>query len=123
MTSKKVLIVDDSRTMRNHLAGFLTIHGYVVVEAEDGLDALQKLRDNTDVAVIIADINMPRMNGIDMLIAIKNEPGLPTCPIVMLTTETNTEMIAKARSHGARGWIVKPVEEQQLLTIVTHLTK
>ena len=117
------MIVDDSRTMRVHISGILKSHGYVVLEADDGLDGLAVLRVNRDVATIIADINMPRMDGIEMLAAINNDPSLSNCPIIMLTTETNTELITKVRSLGARGWIVKPVDEQQLIMLVRNQTR
>lgn len=116
---KKVLIVDDSRTIRQQVSFTLSKAGYEVVEAEDGVDGLAKLEANSDVAMIISDVNMPNMDGISMVEKMK-ENGVGV-PIVMLTTEGAAELIERAKAAGARGWLVKPFKPDQLVGAVTKL--
>ena len=118
--SKKILIVDDSRTIRQQVNFTLAKGGYTVVEAEDGADGIQKLKDNGDVALVISDVNMPNMGGIEMLEKIKSD-GATKAPIIMLTTEGNAELIERAKQAGAKGWLVKPFKPEQLITVVQKL--
>jgi two-component system chemotaxis response regulator CheY len=119
---KKILIVDDSRTIRQQVSFTLTKGGFVVVEAEDGKDGIVKLSQNDDVAMIISDVNMPNMNGLEMVEAIKADAKHKALPIVMLTTEGSGELIERAKAAGARGWIVKPFKPDQLIAAVNKLT-
>ena len=118
---KKVLIVDDSRTIRQQVNFTLTKGGFQVVEAEDGKDGIQKLTDNPDVAVIISDVNMPNMGGLEMVATINANASLAHPPIVMLTTEGASELIEQAKKSGAKGWLVKPFKPEQLVAVVTKL--
>jgi len=118
---KKVLIVDDSRTIRQQVNFTLTKGGFEVVEAEDGKDGLVKLKANPDVAMIISDVNMPNMNGLEMVEAIKVDTTLAHPPIVMLTTEGSAELVDRAKAAGAKGWLVKPFKPEQLVAVVTKL--
>jgi two-component system, chemotaxis family, chemotaxis protein CheY len=119
---KKVMIVDDSRTVRQQVAAALGPAGFEVVEAQDGIEALDRLRTMPDLALIICDVNMPRMNGLEMLGAVR-EPGAPPVPpIVMLTTEGKTDLIEKAKRSGAKGWLVKPFKPDQLVAVARKLT-
>lgn len=118
---KKILIVDDSRTIRQQVAFTLTKGGFDVIEAEDGQDGIKKLKSNTDVAVIISDVNMPNMNGLEMVEAIVADSGTPHPPIVMLTTEGSGELVERARKAGAKGWLVKPFKPEQLVAVVQKL--
>ena len=120
--SKKVLIVDDSKTIRQQVSFTLTKGGFGVVEAEDGKDGLEKLSANADVSMIISDVNMPNMNGLEMVEAIKLGGKHPTLPIVMLTTEGSAELIERAKAAGAKGWLVKPFKPDQLIAVVQKLT-
>lgn len=120
--SKKVLIVDDSKTIRQQVSFTLTKGGFSVVEAEDGKDGITKLGANPDVAMIISDVNMPNMNGIEMVEAIKNAGQHGAVPIVMLTTEGSSELIERAKAAGAKGWLVKPFKPDQLIAAVQKLT-
>lgn len=111
--SKKIMIVDDSRTIRQQVTFTLTKAGYQVIEAEDGLDGLNKLKSNHDLAMIISDVNMPNMNGLEMVEQIKAD-GI-SVPIIMLTTEGAADLIQRAKEAGAKGWLVKPFKPDQLV--------
>lgn len=119
--SKKVLIVDDSRTIRQQVNFTLSKTGLTVVEAEDGKDGIEKLKANSDIAMIISDVNMPNMNGLEMVEAINADSSIPHPPIVMLTTEGSGELVDRAKKAGAKGWLVKPFKPDQLVAIVTKL--
>ena len=116
---KKVLVVDDSVTIRHQLRMALTPAGYEVVEAFDGEDGLAKAKADPDLAMAICDVNMPRMDGIEMISKMR-EYGL-TLPIVMLTTEGQPALIKRAKAAGAKGWIVKPFNATLLVKAVDKL--
>jgi len=119
--SKKILIVDDSRTIRQQVNFTLTKGGFAVVEAEDGKDGIEKLKGNPDVSVIISDVNMPNMSGLEMVEAINADAALAHPPIVMLTTEGSADMVERAKKAGAKGWLVKPFKPEQLVAVVQKL--
>ena len=120
--SKKILIVDDSRTIRQQVAFTLSKGGYTVVEAEDGLKGIEKLKSESGIAMIISDVNMPNMDGLEMVEHIHKDESLPKVPIIMLTTEGSGALINRAKAAGAKGWLVKPFEPEQLLAAVNKLT-
>tara|TARA_B100001094_G_C18147505_1_gene781677 strand:+ start:811 stop:1173 length:363 start_codon:yes stop_codon:yes gene_type:complete len=117
---KKVMIVDDSRTIRQQVSFTLSKGGYEVVEAEDGIEGLSKLDENPDTAMIISDVNMPNMSGLEMAEKMK-EKGV-NIPIVMLTTEGASDLIERAKAAGAKGWLVKPFKPEQLVAAVDKLS-
>ena len=117
---KKVLVVDDSALVRRQVGNVLKGAGYDVTEAIDGVDARDKLAATSDVAMLVCDVTMPRMNGIELLTALQQD-GTYKGPIVMLTTEGRPEMIAQAKSLGAKGWLVKPLKPELLLATVAKL--
>jgi two-component system chemotaxis response regulator CheY len=119
---KKVLIVDDSGTVRQQVTVALTGAGFDVIEAVDGLDGIQKMAETPDLALVVSDINMPRMNGIEMLQALKKETKYAKIPIVVLTTEGQPELIQSAKAAGAKGWIVKPFKPEMLVAAAKRLT-
>ena len=110
--TNKVLIIDDSLMVRRQVAGSLRNLGYEVVEAVDGLDALQKLDVNQDAQLIVCDVNMPQMNGIEFLERLKALGS--KVPVVMLTTEGEPDLIQRAKALGAKGWLLKPFKPEFL---------
>jgi two-component system, chemotaxis family, chemotaxis protein CheY len=118
---KKVMIVDDSRTVRQQVIAALGPAGFEVLEAQDGMEALDRMKGTPDLCLILCDLNMPRMNGLEML-GVARESGTFTIPVVMLTTEGRTDLIEKAKRAGARGWLVKPFKPDQLIAVARKLT-
>ncbi len=114
---KCILVVDDSETVRQVLQLTLGNAGFDVVEAEDGLEALDKLA-RTSVDMIITDLNMPNMDGLDLIKKIREDGAYRFTPIVMLTTESAEKKKLAGREAGASGWIVKPFKPEQLLKVV-----
>lgn len=117
-TSAKVLVVDDSRTIRQLIVSALVQAGYQVVEAEDGREGLRAISQQRDIAMVICDVNMPNMNGLEMLAQVKADPSNAALPIFMLTTEGKAELIQQAKRSGAKGWIVKPFKPDQVVAAV-----
>src|SRR4051812_6517783 len=111
--SRRILTVDDSPSMRMLLRAALTEQGFTVFEAEDGVDALEKLEAATP-DLVITDINMPRMDGFGLIEALRSGDIQAGLPILVLTTEASDEKKARARSAGATGWIVKPFDREKL---------
>jgi len=116
---KKILVIDDSETVRQQVKHALAATGYEIVEAVDGLDGLEKLRALTGFDMALCDVNMPRMNGLDMIAELQRTG--PKLPILMLTTEGQPSLIRRARESGAKGWIVKPFKPELLVAAVTKL--
>ena len=112
-----ILTVDDSRSLRATVAFTLRQAGYEVIEAVDGADGLAKALSN-DVALILADQNMPNMDGLTMIRELRGRPGYQRVPILMLTTEASDEMKQRGRAAGATGWIVKPFDPERLVEVV-----
>ena len=111
--SKTVLTVDDSASMRSTVRDLLEELGHAVVEAEDGLAGLEAL-EGSAVDLVITDLNMPRMNGLDFIRKVRADGRYAGLPIVMLTTEGNADKMREGKEAGASGWIVKPFNELQL---------
>jgi len=114
---KRILTVDDSPSMRQMVRMTLETAGYDVEEAEDGVDALEKLQGK-QVDMMISDLNMPRMNGLDLVRQVRGQPRHKFIPIIMLTTESLAATKMEGKQAGATGWIVKPFREDQLLKVV-----
>jgi two-component system chemotaxis response regulator CheY len=116
--SAKVLVVDDSRAIRQQVGTALAQAGYQVVEAEDGVQGLSAISLQRDIAMVICDVNMPNMNGLQMLEAVKADPANVALPVFMLTTESKADLLQQAKRCGAKGWIVKPFKPDQLVAAV-----
>jgi two-component system chemotaxis response regulator CheY len=117
---KKVLIVDDSISMRQMVSFTLKQGGFDVVEAEHGQDALNKLQGTT-VDLIITDLNMPVMDGITLIQNVRKQPALKTKPVLMLTTEGLASKKEQGKAAGATGWIVKPFDPEKLLQTIAKV--
>ncbi len=116
--SKTIMTVDDSASVRQMVSFTLRGAGYEVIEAVDGKDALSKLNNGVRVRLIFADLNMPNMDGIELIRAVRARPAYKFVPIIMLTTESQASKKQEGKSAGATGWIVKPFKPQQLLAVV-----
>jgi len=114
---KKVMTVDDSPTVLKVLNIALTGAGYQVVEANDGQEAINKLTE-TDVDLLVTDLNMPHMDGVELIKQVRQKPGNRFMPIIMLTAEAQCEMKAAGKKAGASGWITKPFRPEQLLSVI-----
>lgn len=115
--AKKILAVDDSRTMRDMVSFTLKGAGYDVIEAEDGKAALAAL-NGTKVDAVITDLNMPNMNGFELIRALRAQPSYKFTPILMLTTEGDEAKKQEGKNAGATGWIVKPFNPDKLVEVV-----
>ena len=121
--SKRVLIVDDSPTVRQQLDMTFSDAGYLVETAEDGQYGLERLRVDRAFDLLVTDINMPRLNGADMLEAAHAEGLTKGMPIVVLTTEGHADLVARAKAAGARGWMMKPTQPAVLIKAADKLTR
>jgi len=121
--AKTILIVDDSASLRAVVNIALTGAGYEVIEACDGQDALNKLDKlaGKKIHLMISDVNMPVMGGIEFVTTVKQNPVFKFTPIVMLTTEGQQGAKDKGRAAGAKAWIMKPFNPAQMLDAVSKL--
>jgi two-component system chemotaxis response regulator CheY len=111
---KRILIVDDSETIRNTVSSTLEGAGFVVLQAIDGIDGLAQLAAH-ECSLVILDVNMPRLGGLEMLEKMQGDPKLSPIPVVMLTTEAHFTLIERAKKLGAKGWMIKPVKPENLI--------
>jgi two-component system chemotaxis response regulator CheY len=118
--AKTIMIVDDSASMRQVVGIALKGAGYAVLEGRDGIDALAKLTGQK-VHLIISDVNMPNMDGINFVKAVKQLPAYKFTPIIMLTTESEESKKREGQAAGAKAWVVKPFKPEQLLGAVQKL--
>ncbi|MBX2802667.1 MAG: response regulator [Myxococcales bacterium] len=119
--SHVVMIVDDSRMIRMQVCRALQGQGFRTVEAADGQDAWEKLTRGEPIDVMVCDVNMPRMNGIELLEKLRSPGGFEDLPVVMLTTEGDPDIVRRARSLGAKGWLVKPFQAELLVATVQRM--
>ncbi|KUG28446.1 chemotaxis regulator - transmits chemoreceptor signals to flagelllar motor components chey [hydrocarbon metagenome] len=119
--SKTIMTVDDSASVRQMVGFTLKKEGYSVIEASDGKDALGKLKGT--VNMVITDLNMPNMDGIELIKNIRAQAAYKFIPIVMLTTESQATRKQEGKSAGATGWIVKPFTPEQLLAVVKKVLR
>jgi two-component system, chemotaxis family, chemotaxis protein CheY len=117
VSSRTIMTVDDSPSMRLVVSATLRKAGYRVVEAVDGRDALEKL-DCAVVHMVLTDLNMPDMNGFELIRRLRTHPSCRFIPIMVVTAEPQAEVKQAGRAAGATGWIIKPFKPQQLLSVV-----
>jgi two-component system, chemotaxis family, chemotaxis protein CheY len=117
---KTILTVDDSASVRQMVKITLSAAGYAVVEASDGRDGLAKAQSHS-VNMIVTDLNMPNMNGLEFIRAVRQLPAYRGVPIVFLTTESDDGMKQQAKAAGATGWITKPFKQEQLVSVARKL--
>lgn len=118
--AKTIMIVDDSASLRQVVGIALKSAGYDVIEGRDGQDALTKL-NGQKVHLIISDVNMPNMDGISFVRALKQMPSYRFTPVIMLTTESQESKKQEGQAAGAKAWVVKPFRPEQLLGAVQKL--
>jgi len=120
--SKTIVTVDDSASVRQMVSFTLSQEGFEVIEAEDGKDALSKI-SGASVDMVITDLNMPNMDGIELIRQLRAKGDHKFTPIVMLTTESMDAKKAEGKSAGATGWIVKPFKPDQLLAVIKKVLR
>lgn len=116
------MTVDDSASIRQMVSFTLQRAGFSVLEAAEGRDALNKL-SQSPVDLVISDLNMPGMDGIELLRNVRALPQFKYVPIIMLTTESQVEKKQQAKAAGATGWIVKPFSQEQLVAVVNKVLR
>ena len=120
--SKVIMTVDDSNSIRQMVGFTLKRAGFEVVEAVDGNDAISQL-NTTTIDMMITDLNMPNMDGIELIKEVRTKPQYKFIPIVMLTTESQEDKKQAGKAAGATGWIVKPFKPDQLLSVIKKVLR
>jgi len=119
---KKLLIVDDSATVRQELRDGLTRAGFIVVEATNGVEGFERASENPDTALALLDVNMPVLGGLDLLDRLKADSRTSKIVVLMLTTEADRELVDRAKKGGAAGWLIKPVKIEMLVSAIHKVT-
>jgi two-component system, chemotaxis family, chemotaxis protein CheY len=120
---KKVLVVDDSETIRLEASRTLGQAGFTVLEARDGAEGLATAAKNPELSLLVLDVNMPVMNGLEMLERLRQDPITAGIPVLLMTTEAEDRLIERAKKVGAKGWLIKPVKPEMLLMAVNKLAR
>ena len=121
MKPRKVLVVDDSKLL--HRMFEMMLRQYPLVHAYDGREGLDRLAENSDVDLILLDVNMPRMNGLEFLAAVKADARLAKIPVIVVTTEGADKDAEKALASGAAAYVKKPFKNEELIAVVQRLTR
>ncbi len=117
-----ILAVDDSVSMRQLVAATLTDAGFEVIQAVDGQDALDKAK-SANVDLVLTDVNMPNIDGIELIRSLRAQPAFRFTPMLMLTTESAGDKKAEGKAAGATGWIVKPFDPEQLVATIKKVIR
>ncbi|MBN2419575.1 MAG: response regulator [Deltaproteobacteria bacterium] len=120
--SKVIMTVDDSISIRQMVGFTLKRAGFEVIEAVDGVDAISQL-DGITIDMMIADLNMPNMDGIELIKQVRGKAQYKFIPILMLTTESQEDKKLAGKAAGATGWIVKPFKPDQLLSVIKKVLR
>ncbi|MBF0565681.1 MAG: response regulator [Nitrospirae bacterium] len=118
--AKTIMVIDDSATIREVVKTTLHKSGYDVIEAQDGKDAINKLKGQK-VHLMICDVNMPNMDGITFVKAVKQMPNYKFTPIIMLTTESQETKKQEGKEAGAKAWVVKPFKPETMIAAIEKL--
>lgn len=118
----KILIVDDSLMARRQVVQALTTAGFDVLQAIDGVEALQQISEHPEIRVVVTDVHMRRMDGFDLLESAQRTEGSQRISFIILTSETQRDMMHRAKTLGAKGWIVKPFKADLLVAAVRRLS-
>ncbi|MFO7818468.1 MAG: response regulator [Thermodesulfobacteriota bacterium] len=119
--ARHILIVDDSKTVRNLVAFIMKREGFRISTAEDGLDGLEKLYSNPDIDLIICDVNMPRMDGFTYIKTVREQEAYRDLPIIVLSTEGQEQDIQEGLTLGANLYLVKPAQPEKMVRNVKML--
>lgn len=119
--AKTILIVDDSATMLMSVKATLEMNGFLVETAGDGVQALNKLKGGIKPDLIITDINMPNMGGLELIKNVRLLPAFRFTPILTLTTESDASKRDEGKKLGATGWLVKPVAGPDLIKVIKQV--
>lgn len=117
------MIVDDSAAIRQQVAILLGELGYEVVQAYDGVDGVACIATDYGIQLVICDLEMPRMGGLELLQQVRQERRTSSLPIVMLATHTDASVVQQAKDAGAQGWMIKPFRPEALVSTVEKLTQ
>jgi len=121
---KCILIVDDSESIREVISAALIENGYEVIQGVDGKDGLDKLHSrSSDIKLILSDLNMPNMDGIQLVKEVRRDEKFKYLPIIMLTTESQATKKMEAKEAGATGWIIKPFEKDKLMNTIKKVLR
>ena len=123
LAHRKVLVADDSRTVRRESSEALTGAGFTVLESADGEEAYAAVRANADLALAVLDVNMPRLSGLELLERLKADASTAALPVIVMTTEVDPALILRAKGAGAKAWLIKPVKVAHLVSAVSKLSK
>ena len=120
--TRTILVVDDSRTIRQQTRVLLESHGFKVIEAGNGVEGLEEAKKGP-VDLIIVDVNMPAMNGLEMIGHVRQLSGYAKIPIFVLTTEASGEIVRRGKAVGATAWVVKPFKAEVLIPAIRSVLK
>lgn len=119
MQPRKVLVVDDSKLM--HKMYEVMLRQFALVHAADGREALDRLREHLDVELILLDINMPNMNGLELLAVVRGDRALSHLPVVIISTEGHEEETRRGLDAGANAYVRKPFTASEIMTVIAGL--
>jgi two-component system chemotaxis response regulator CheY len=119
----KILVVDDSETVRAMVTGVLSGAGFDVLQAEDGVHGAMLIATTPDLALVVCDVKMPRVGGLEMLRVVRANSGPRRVGVMMLTSEARPDLIARGRSLGVLAWMVKPLRPELLLATIRKLIR
>lgn len=117
----QILVVDDSATVRNEVSAFLAANDLSVEVAVDGKDGLEKLQRDSQIKLVISDVNMPNMDGLTMAEKVRGDLGNQAVNIIMLTTESDPRMKQRGKAAGVKGWIVKPFKGDNVVSSIKKM--